>query len=45
MSREYGGTGLGLTISLQIIRLMKGDVRFQSEEGVGTTFTWYFDTS
>ncbi|MCG8341339.1 MAG: ATP-binding protein, partial [Chlorobiales bacterium] len=37
-SRKYGGTGLGLTISRQIIRMMDGDIWFVSDPGRGTVF-------
>jgi PAS domain S-box-containing protein len=37
-SRKYGGTGLGLTISRRLAKLMGGDLTFQSEPGRGTTF-------
>jgi len=38
-TRKYGGTGLGLTISRQLIRLMKGQINVTSEVGVGSEFT------
>ncbi|MCP5048519.1 MAG: response regulator [bacterium] len=37
-TRKYGGTGLGLTISRQIARLMEGEVWAESEPGKGSTF-------
>ncbi|HWB00777.1 MAG TPA: response regulator, partial [Pirellulales bacterium] len=37
-TRKYGGTGLGLTISSQLARMMRGDIRVESEEGKGSTF-------
>jgi len=37
-TRKYGGTGLGLTISSQLIELLGGQLKLKSELGTGSKF-------
>lgn len=39
-SRQFGGSGLGLTICRQLIERMGGEISVDSELGVGTTFSF-----
>jgi PAS domain S-box-containing protein len=40
VTRQYGGTGLGMSICRQLIELMDGEIFVESEKGSGTTMSF-----
>ncbi len=45
LTREYGGAGLGLTVTKQLVELHGGQVSVTSEPGKGSTFTFTLPAS
>ena len=42
-TRQYGGSGLGLSISQQLAKLMNGNISVHSEKGFGSSFSVNID--
>ncbi|MEI5638030.1 MULTISPECIES: PAS domain-containing hybrid sensor histidine kinase/response regulator [unclassified Pseudoalteromonas] len=38
-TRKHGGTGLGMSITLSLVKLMGGEIELTSKEGLGTSVT------
>ncbi|MEA3383851.1 MAG: transporter substrate-binding domain-containing protein, partial [Campylobacterota bacterium] len=43
ITRKYGGSGLGLIISKQLIELMNGEIKIESEYNIGSRFIFEID--
>ena len=38
-TRKYGGTGLGMSITISLVKMMGGEIDIQNKQGLGTTVT------
>ncbi len=43
ISRQFGGTGLGLLLSRQLVEMMKGKIWVESDLGQGSEFSFYIE--
>jgi signal transduction histidine kinase/FixJ family two-component response regulator len=42
ISRKYGGSGLGMSITRELISIMEGNISIESQKNIGTTVTLRF---